>query len=59
MPSIVRWANVVAELLVPAGPGTYVETEATFTHNVTHVWNHGLGEIVTPHSYTLQAIKRG
>jgi SAM-dependent methyltransferase len=28
-------------------PGTYVETDATFTHNVTHEWNHGLGEIIT------------
>ena len=28
-------------------PGTYVETEVEFTHNLTHVWNHGLGEIVT------------
>jgi SAM-dependent methyltransferase len=27
--------------------GTYVETDATFTHNTTHSWNHGLGEIVT------------
>ena len=27
--------------------GTYVETEAEFVHNVTHEWNHGLGEIVT------------
>jgi len=26
--------------------GTYVETEATFVHNTTHEWNHGLGEIV-------------
>ncbi|HTP18355.1 MAG TPA: class I SAM-dependent methyltransferase [Solirubrobacteraceae bacterium] len=143
LPSIVRWAKVVAELLVPGGrlflreghpmlwtledervdgelvveypyferdeamvydyPGTYVETAATFTHNITHEWNHGLGEIVTalmdagmdltmlveqdsvpwealpgkmtklplgewrltdrpwrlPHSYTLQAVKRG
>jgi SAM-dependent methyltransferase len=25
--------------------GTYVETDATFVHNVTHEWNHGLGEI--------------
>jgi SAM-dependent methyltransferase len=25
--------------------GTYVDTEATFTQNVTHEWNHGLGEI--------------
>jgi SAM-dependent methyltransferase len=83
--------------------GTYVQTDATFTHNVTHEWNHGLGEIISaligaglelaaftehdsvpwealpgqmerigggewrladrpwrlPHSYTLQAIKRG
>jgi SAM-dependent methyltransferase len=27
--------------------GTYVETDAEFTHNTTHEWNHGLGEIVT------------
>ncbi|WP_145804961.1 class I SAM-dependent methyltransferase [Kribbella amoyensis] len=27
--------------------GTYVETEAEFSHNVTHEWNHGLGEILT------------
>jgi SAM-dependent methyltransferase len=27
--------------------GTYVETDAVFTHNLIHVWNHGLGEIVT------------
>lgn len=27
--------------------GTYVRTDATFTHNVTWSWNHGLGEIVT------------
>ncbi|WP_305786929.1 class I SAM-dependent methyltransferase [Symbioplanes lichenis] len=27
--------------------GTYVDTDATFTHTVTHEWNHGLGEIVT------------
>ena len=27
--------------------GTYVETDATFEHNTTHEWNHGLGEIVT------------
>jgi SAM-dependent methyltransferase len=143
LPSIRRWAHVVAELLAPGGrlfmreghpmlwtlederpdgmlvveypyferdepmifdcPGTYVATEYTFTHNLTHEWNHGLGEIVSalleagmeltmlvehdsvpwealpgqmtqielgewrltdrawrlPHSYTLQAIKRG
>ena len=28
-------------------PGTYVTTEAEFTHTVTHEWNHGIGEIVT------------
>jgi SAM-dependent methyltransferase len=27
--------------------GTYVETDRTFEHNVTHQWNHGLGEIAT------------
>ncbi|HEX7746068.1 MAG TPA: class I SAM-dependent methyltransferase [Micromonosporaceae bacterium] len=27
--------------------GTYVETDATFQHTVTHEWNHGLGEVVT------------
>ncbi|XVV10666.1 class I SAM-dependent methyltransferase [Actinoplanes sp. CA-131856] len=27
--------------------GTYVETDTAFTNNVTHEWNHGLGEIVT------------
>jgi SAM-dependent methyltransferase len=83
--------------------GTYVQTDVVFQHNITHEWNHGLGEIVTalpdagmqitaltehdsvpwealpgkmerisngewrladqprrlPHSYTLQAVKRG
>lgn len=83
--------------------GTYVETDVAFVANLTHEWNHGLGEIVTallansmeltmleehdsvpwealpgqmeqldgnewrladrpwrlPHSYTLQAVKRG
>jgi SAM-dependent methyltransferase len=28
-------------------PGTYVQTDVVFTHNVTHEWNHGIGEIVT------------
>lgn len=86
LPSVTRWANVVAELLVPGGrllmreghpmlwaladarpdgllvvdypyfenqeplvfdePTTYVQTDVTFTHTVTHEWNHGLGEIV-------------
>ena len=27
--------------------GTYVETDVTFEHNRTHIWNHGLGEIIT------------
>lgn len=27
--------------------GTYVETDVVFEHNVTHEWNHGLGETVT------------
>ncbi len=27
--------------------GTYVATETLFTKNITHEWNHGLGEIVT------------
>ena len=27
--------------------GTYVETDAVFTHNRTHSWNHGLGEVAT------------
>jgi SAM-dependent methyltransferase len=27
--------------------GTYVQTDAVFTANLTHEWNHGLGEIVT------------
>ena len=35
------------EPLVFDCPGTYVNTEVTFTQNVTHNWNHGLGEIVT------------
>jgi SAM-dependent methyltransferase len=87
LPSVARWASVVASLLRPGGrlfireghpmlwalednrdddllvvrypyfelpepmmfdePGTYVPTDAEFTHNVTHEWNHGLGEIVT------------
>ena len=28
-------------------PGTYVATDAEFTHNETRDWSHGLGEIVT------------
>jgi SAM-dependent methyltransferase len=87
LPSVSRWAQVVADLLVPGGRlfireghpvlwsveygrpdrllvlaypyfeqekaqvwdegGTYVETDAVFEQNITHEWNHGLGEIVT------------
>lgn len=87
LPSVRRWANVVADLLAPGGrlfmreghpmlwtledgrpdallvaeypyfereepmvfnyPGTYVATDVTFTQNLTHEWNHGLGEIIT------------
>ena len=35
------------EPLVFEDGGTYVETEVQFSHNVTHEWNHGLGETVT------------
>jgi SAM-dependent methyltransferase len=27
--------------------GTYVQTDASFEHNTTYEWNHGLGEILT------------
>jgi SAM-dependent methyltransferase len=86
LPSVRRWAAVVAGLLRPGGRlfireghpmlwaidetrdtdlvvdfpyferaepmvwdegGTYVQTEAVFTQNRTHQWNHGLGEIIT------------
>jgi SAM-dependent methyltransferase len=35
------------EPLIWDDAGTYVETDVTFQHSVTHEWNHGLGEIVT------------
>jgi len=35
------------EAYVDEFDGTYVQTGATFEHNTTHTWNHGLGEIVT------------
>ena len=35
------------EPLVYNDDGTYVPTDATFEHNTTHEWNHGLGEIVS------------
>ncbi|MEV0269223.1 class I SAM-dependent methyltransferase [Hamadaea sp. NPDC050747] len=36
-----------AEPLVFDEPGTYVATETQLAHNVSHSWNHGLGEIVS------------
>ena len=36
-----------AEPLVWTEGGTYVETDVTFEHNITHEWNHGLGEVMT------------
>jgi SAM-dependent methyltransferase len=27
--------------------GTYVQTDQVFVQNTTHVWNHGLGEVIT------------
>lgn len=86
LPSIERWARVVASLLKPGGrlfireghpmmwaideeredalhvdlpyferaeplvwecDTTYVESPDTLTATVTHIWNHGLGEIIT------------
>ncbi len=35
------------EALVFEEEGTYVETDAQFSHTAHHVWNHGLGEIVS------------
>ena len=35
------------EPMVEDEPVTYVQTDATFTHNRMHEWNHGLAEIVT------------
>ena len=35
------------EPLVDEDAGTYVATDTEFTQNVTHSWNHGIGEIVT------------
>lgn len=36
-----------AEPLVFDEPGSYVATDQDFTANVSHSWNHGLGETVT------------
>lgn len=35
------------EAVVWTEEGTYVRTDATFEHNTTHVWNHGIGEVAT------------
>lgn len=35
------------EPLIFDSPGTYVETDAEFTHSTTHEWNHGLGETIS------------
>lgn len=35
------------EPLVDEYEGTYVATEVQFRNNLTHNWNHGLGETVT------------
>jgi SAM-dependent methyltransferase len=35
------------EPIVEVDAGTYVATETEFTQNITHSWNHGIGEIVT------------
>jgi SAM-dependent methyltransferase len=35
------------EPMVFTDGGTYVETDAVFVENTTHVWNHGLGEVIT------------
>jgi SAM-dependent methyltransferase len=35
------------EPIVDDDGGTYVETDVSFEHTVSHSWNHGLGEIVT------------
>ncbi|WP_326555485.1 class I SAM-dependent methyltransferase [Micromonospora sp. NBC_01813] len=36
-----------AEPLVWDEGGTYVDTDTSFSHNLTHSWNHGIGEIFT------------
>ncbi|MFV2017126.1 class I SAM-dependent methyltransferase [Micromonospora sp. LOL_023] len=36
-----------AEPLVWDEGGTYVSTDTSFSHTLTHSWNHGLGEIFT------------
>jgi SAM-dependent methyltransferase len=36
-----------AQPLVWDEDGTYVDTDVSFSHNLTHSWNHGIGEIFT------------
>jgi len=36
-----------AEPEVYDDPGTYVATDVEFQHNVSHEWNHGIGETIT------------
>jgi SAM-dependent methyltransferase len=44
----VRYAYFeTAEPMVFEEGGTYVETDVEFTTNLTHEWNHGLGETIT------------
>ncbi|HEY3612976.1 MAG TPA: class I SAM-dependent methyltransferase [Gaiellales bacterium] len=35
------------EALIFDEGGTYVQTDVVFTHNTTHEWNHGIGEIIS------------
>jgi SAM-dependent methyltransferase len=35
------------EPMVFSEGGTYVQTDAVFSENTTHEWNHGLGEVIT------------
>jgi SAM-dependent methyltransferase len=35
------------EPLVFDEPGTYVSTDVQFSHNLTHEWNHGLGQVLS------------
>jgi SAM-dependent methyltransferase len=37
----------VAEPVIFTDETTYVETDAVFVHNLSHSWNHGIGEIVS------------
>ena len=36
-----------ADPIIDDEGGTYVATDVEFTHNVSHSWNHGIGEIIT------------